>query len=91
MSGATAPADERRGLFGHPRGLAYLAFTEAWERFSYYGMEQALDFLSGPILWAVALGLMLFGLFSILEAVFRRMSEPPSPGRIKAIVEEKLT
>ena len=23
---------------GHPKGLAYLAFTEAWERFSYYGM-----------------------------------------------------
>ncbi len=23
---------------GHPRGLFYLAFTEAWERFSYYGM-----------------------------------------------------
>src|SRR5947199_1341062 len=22
----------------HPRGLFYLAFTEAWERFSYYGM-----------------------------------------------------
>jgi POT family proton-dependent oligopeptide transporter len=25
-------------FFGHPRGLGYLAFTEAWERFSYYGM-----------------------------------------------------
>src|SRR5205823_6890446 len=23
----------------HPRGLFYLAFTEAWERFSYYGMS----------------------------------------------------
>jgi len=23
----------------HPRGLYYLAFTEAWERFSYYGMS----------------------------------------------------
>src|SRR3954451_4903289 len=27
-----------RGFLGHPKGLAYLAFTEAWERFSYYGM-----------------------------------------------------
>jgi proton-dependent oligopeptide transporter, POT family len=27
---------------GHPRGLAYLAFTEAWERFSYYGMSALL-------------------------------------------------
>ncbi|MFL6764168.1 MAG: MFS transporter, partial [Sphingomicrobium sp.] len=26
-------------FFGHPPGLAYLAFTEAWERFSYYGMS----------------------------------------------------
>jgi POT family proton-dependent oligopeptide transporter len=25
-------------LFGHPKGLFYLAFTEAWERFSFYGM-----------------------------------------------------
>lgn len=29
-------------VFGHPRGLAYLAFTEAWERFSYYGMAALL-------------------------------------------------
>src|SRR5213596_708713 len=25
-------------LLGHPKGLFYLAFTEAWERFSFYGM-----------------------------------------------------
>jgi POT family proton-dependent oligopeptide transporter len=31
-----------RSFFGHPRGLAYLAFTEAWERFSYYGMAALL-------------------------------------------------
>ena len=29
-------------FFGHPRGLAYLAFTELWERFSYYGMTALL-------------------------------------------------
>ena len=27
-----------RGVFGQPKGLYYLAATEAWERFSYYGM-----------------------------------------------------
>ncbi|MDB5710160.1 MAG: hypothetical protein JWL96_2230 [Sphingomonas bacterium] len=27
-----------RTFFGQPIGVAYLAFTEAWERFSYYGM-----------------------------------------------------
>ena len=45
MSSAPAIAlDERpsRTFFGHPRGLAYLAFTEAWERFSYYGMAALL-------------------------------------------------
>ena len=26
------------GFLGHPVGLAYLSFAEAWERFSYYGM-----------------------------------------------------
>jgi POT family proton-dependent oligopeptide transporter len=30
------------GYLGHPKGLAYLAFTEAWERFSYYGMSALL-------------------------------------------------
>ncbi len=28
--------------FGHPKGLFYLAFTEAWERFSFYGMMALL-------------------------------------------------
>ena len=27
-----------RTWIGHPKGLFFLAFTEAWERFSYYGM-----------------------------------------------------
>ena len=31
-----------RGFLGHPRGLAYIAFAEAWERFSYYGMQALL-------------------------------------------------
>jgi POT family proton-dependent oligopeptide transporter len=36
---------ERSGdtaFFGHPKGLAYLAFTEVWEGFSYYGMQALL-------------------------------------------------
>ncbi|MCL6729903.1 DUF1206 domain-containing protein [Sphingomonas hankyongi] len=55
------------------------------------GMEQALDFFSGPVLWAVALGLALFGAFSIIEALFRRIHEPPPPEEIKQKVERKLT
>ncbi|MCJ7451514.1 MAG: peptide MFS transporter [Steroidobacteraceae bacterium] len=34
--------DPNTTFFGHPRGLFYLAFTEAWERFSYYGMTALL-------------------------------------------------
>ena len=33
---------EDRSFIGHPRGLGYIAFTEAWERFSYYGMQTLL-------------------------------------------------
>jgi len=33
---------EDRSFFGHPRGLGYIAFAEAWERFSYYGMQSLL-------------------------------------------------
>ena len=42
---AAQPVGERASdgsFFGHPKGLAYLAFTEAWERFSYYGMAALL-------------------------------------------------
>src|SRR3977135_3855317 len=39
------------GPFGHPRGLFYLAFTEAWERFSYYGMTALLAlYMAGQLL-----------------------------------------
>jgi POT family proton-dependent oligopeptide transporter len=36
------PSGRRATFFGEPRALAYLAFTEAWERFSYYGMTALL-------------------------------------------------
>jgi POT family proton-dependent oligopeptide transporter len=36
------PATTDRSFLGHPAGLGYLAFTEAWERFSFYGMQTLL-------------------------------------------------
>src|SRR6476661_2200151 len=39
---ASAEQARSRGFFNHPPGLAYLAFTELWERFSYYGMAALL-------------------------------------------------
>lgn len=38
----TSPTGDTATFLGHPRGLAYLAFTEAWERFSFYGMQSLL-------------------------------------------------
>ena len=38
----TSAAGGDRAFFGHPKALGYLAFTEAWERFSYYGMQSLL-------------------------------------------------
>jgi hypothetical protein len=52
------------------------------------GMEQALDLLTGPLLYAVAAGLMLFGLFSIIEARFRRIHD--APDAVKQEVGEKI-
>ena len=71
---APAAADSDRSFLGHPRGLGYLAFTEAWERFSYYGMQTLL------VLYMVRQLLLPghvervagFGWFrSVLESVYR--------------------
>jgi POT family proton-dependent oligopeptide transporter len=39
---ATLARAGEQTFIGHPKGLFYLAFTEAWERFSYYGMTALL-------------------------------------------------
>lgn len=38
----TTVAGGDKAFFGHPKALGFLAFTEAWERFSYYGMQSLL-------------------------------------------------
>ena len=42
MTATTAADRSDRAFLGHPKALGYLAFTEAWERFSYYGMQSLL-------------------------------------------------
>src|ERR1035441_6269582 len=39
---AASSIQSDHSFVGHPRGLAYLAFAEGWERFSYYGMQTLL-------------------------------------------------
>jgi proton-dependent oligopeptide transporter, POT family len=41
MTATTADRGDTAFL-GHPKALGFLAFTEAWERFSYYGMQSLL-------------------------------------------------
>ena len=89
---AQAPAVKWLGRFGYAaRGVIFLIVglmigRAAIDRRSdeVGGMEQALDFLSGPTLYAVATGLILFGAFSIIEAIYRRIHEPP----VEAIKQE---
>ncbi len=38
----TPKPNNSKTFLGHPKGLFFLAFTEAWERFSYYGMTALL-------------------------------------------------
>ncbi len=42
LPGTDAGGNDGHAFLGHPRGLAYLAFTEMWERFSFYGMKALL-------------------------------------------------
>jgi hypothetical protein len=53
-------------------------------------MEQALDMLSEPILFAVAAGLMLFGAFSLVEARYRVIHRPPDAGEVADKVRGKV-
>jgi len=39
---AAAAVPAKGGLLGHAAGLAYLVFTEAWERVSIYGIQALL-------------------------------------------------
>jgi hypothetical protein len=55
------------------------------------GMEQALDMLSEPMLFAVAAGLMLFGTFSLVEARHRIIHRPPPPEAVAAKVKDAVS
>jgi hypothetical protein len=47
-------------------------------------MAAALDSFPGALGMAVAAGLLLFGLFSLVEARFRRINDPKVIERLKA-------
>ena len=53
------------------------------------GLEQALDWLRGPLQFPVAAGLALFGVYSVVEARFRTIHKPPT-AHIKHKVAETI-
>jgi POT family proton-dependent oligopeptide transporter len=63
---AAAAGDD---VFGHPRGLMTLFFTELWERFSYYGMRALLilymtDAASGGLGMGTEISSAIYGLYT---------------------------
>ena len=74
---APAPANGERTFFGQPRGLAYIVFTEAWERFSFYGMQALLVlYMTGHLLHpgAVERVIGFAGFRAAIEVVFGQLS-----------------
>lgn len=69
---------QREELFGHPKGLVILFFTEMWERFSYYGMRallvlymtaQVMEGSMGGLGWSNAEALSLYGTYTMMVYV----------------------
>lgn len=57
-------------IFGHPRGLIILFFTEMWERFSYYGMRGLLIFyLTEHFLFSQERSSIIYGAYTALVYV----------------------
>lgn len=52
------------------------------------GLEEALDAMSDPVEFAIAAGLLLFGLFSLVEARFRRIHRPPVERMEREVMEK---
>jgi len=71
--------DNQPQLWGHPKGLYILFFTEMWERFSYYGMRglltlyMAAELVGDPrgagLGWTDAESIKLYGWYTMLVYV----------------------
>ncbi len=61
---------DEKTIFGHPRGLVILFFTEMWERFSYYGMRGLLIvYLTQHFLFSDERSAVLYGAYTALVYV----------------------
>jgi POT family proton-dependent oligopeptide transporter len=58
-------ASQRHEIWGHPRGLALLFFTEMWERFSYYGMRAIFSlYMINALLFSKAKASEIYGSYT---------------------------
>jgi POT family proton-dependent oligopeptide transporter len=68
-----------RAFLGHPLGLWYIVVAEAWERFSFYGMQSLLVLYMEGYLFRHQDGAMVAGFHAYrtaIEAVFGTLSVP---------------
>lgn len=67
----------KNDVLGHPKGLVFIVFTEAWERFSFYGMQALLVLYMTSYLFQPGNAERVIGLSgfrSIVEGVFGELS-----------------
>jgi POT family proton-dependent oligopeptide transporter len=79
-AGVSPAPFQDRAFFGHPRGLGFLAFTEAWERFSFSGMQALLVlYMVGQLLKPGHIEHVLGfqGLSHLLRSVYGPMGAQP--------------
>ena len=74
-----------RAFFGHPAGLGWLAFSELWERFSYYGMQALLVlYLSNYLFLPQHIG-QVAGI-DPLRRLIEDVTGPRSPQQLASVV-----
>ena len=83
-----APASAEKTFFGQPPALAYLAFTEAWERFSFYGLNSLLVLYMSQ--WLLTPGHIehvagIGGFRAALEHMFGRLTTLGLASQIKGL------
>ncbi len=58
-------AAQQHEIWGHPRGLSLLFFTEMWERFSYYGMRAIFSlYMINALLFSKAKASEIYGSYT---------------------------
>lgn len=82
---AAVGAPAGKDILGHPRGLAYLVFAEAWERFSYYGMQALLVLYMGQQLLLPGHVENVAG-FAAFRASIEGVYGPLSPAALASVI-----